>query len=497
MRRGATYTRISRDPTGEGAGVARQEEDCRSLAASNGVGVVASFSDNDTSAYSGSPRPGYRALLAAIEAGEVDVVLVWHTDRLYRRTKDLEEYISVCQPRNVPTLAVQAGPLDLATPSGRMVARQLAAVGQYESEQKAERQARANLQRAKQGRHFSTLRVFGYETDGLTLRANEAEAVRRAYRSILDGVALAAICRRWNLDGLRTSKKGNEWDSSVLQQLLRSPRYAGYRVYKGEILVGDDGEPVRGEWPAIVDAETWHAAQAVLKDPSRKWPHPARQLLSGVALCGTCGAVMQSGGSRNGRRRYRCSAMGGHAYREADPIDAFVTTVVLQYLARHDIREALAPEDRQGSIAELRLQLAELQVLSDRLVDSFADGDLTQQQLHRGQARVAKRRQELEERLPRHANSLVQKLTASPDPAELWSALDVDERRGVIDDLLVIRIMASRTKEATYFDWRRRILNPASVELLWKHSPGAVSGSGTAVPEVGGSSVEDASGSVR
>ena len=81
----------------------------------------------------------------------LDAVLVWHVDRLYRRTNELEEYISICQPRNVPTHTVQSGPLDLATPSGRMVARTLGSVAQYESEQKAERQRRANRQRAQAG----------------------------------------------------------------------------------------------------------------------------------------------------------------------------------------------------------------------------------------------------------------------------------------------------------------------------------------------------------
>ena len=96
----------------------------------------------------GGSRPGYRALLESVACGDVDVVLVWHADRLYRRMHDLEEYISICQPRAIPTLTVQAGPLDLATPSGRMVARTLGSVAQYESEQKAERQKRANFQRA-------------------------------------------------------------------------------------------------------------------------------------------------------------------------------------------------------------------------------------------------------------------------------------------------------------------------------------------------------------
>lgn len=468
MTRAAIYTRVSRDLTGKGAAVARQEEDCRALAAARSMDVAVVFNDNDLSAYSGTPRPGYQALLAAIESSEVDIVLVWHTDRLYRRMQDLEEYISVCQARAVPTLAVQAGPLDLATPSGRMIARTLGSVAQYESEQKAERQKRANFQRAMQGRHASTTRIFGYELDGLHLREDEASAVAAAYRSVLDGASLAAICRRLNSAGLRTSKKGNLWDSTVLSQLLRSPRYAGFRVYHGVILTGADGGPIRGEWPPIVDDETWHAAQVILTDPSRKWKHPPQQLLSGVARCAVCGATIHSGGTRNGRRRYRCSAKAGHAYREAEPIDRFVEDVVVAYLSRPEIATTLAPTEDRDEAAEILRELASVQQRSDGLVKAFTDGLVSQQQLQEGQTRLDNQRQELQSRLPTPRGTLLRRLLVAPDVPDLWSSLDTDERRQVIRELLDIEIIPARTKEATYLDWRKRVLNPASLRLSWR-----------------------------
>lgn len=472
MGRGAIYVRVSRDLTGQGAAVARQEEDCRALAESRGVEVVAVFSDNDLSAYSGTPRPGYRALLAAITAGDVDIVLVWHTDRLYRRMQDLEEFISICQPRGVPTLAVQAGPLDLATPSGRMIARTLGSVSQYESEQKAERQKRANFQRAMQGRHSSTLRIFGYEPGGLQLREGEASAVADAYRSLLDGVPLAGICRRLNGAGFRTSKKGNLWDSTILSQLLRSPRYAGYRVYHREILTGPEGTPVRGEWPSIIDEETWHAVQVILNDPARRWAHPPQQLLSGVAQCAVCGATIHSGGTRNGKRRYRCSGMAGHAYREAEPIDKFVEDIVIAYLSRPDIAAVLAPEGDREDAAQILRELASVQRRSDGLVHAFTDGVISQQQLQEGQSRLDSQRQALQARLPAPSGSILGRLLNTPDVPLLWASLSIDERRQVIRELLTIEVIPARTKEATYLDWRRRILNPDSLSLSWKHESG-------------------------
>lgn len=106
MRRAAVYCRISKDATGEGAGVARQEDECRQLAQRLGLQVVAVYADASISAYSGRKRPGYEQLLAAIRAGQVDAVVVFALDRLYRRMSDLEGYIEACEPYGVATHSV-------------------------------------------------------------------------------------------------------------------------------------------------------------------------------------------------------------------------------------------------------------------------------------------------------------------------------------------------------------------------------------------------------
>ncbi|HET7278384.1 MAG TPA: recombinase family protein, partial [Dermatophilaceae bacterium] len=81
--RATVYARISSDREGAGLGVRAQEQDCRELADSLGWSIVSTHTDNDISAYSGKPRPGYRAMLEEIRSGAVDVVLAWHTDRLH------------------------------------------------------------------------------------------------------------------------------------------------------------------------------------------------------------------------------------------------------------------------------------------------------------------------------------------------------------------------------------------------------------------------------
>ena len=106
--RAAIYSRISRDRVGAGLGVERQEADCRALAAQHGWTVATVFQDNDLSAYSGKPRPGYRRLLDQVRAGHIDVILAWHTDRLHRSMTELEEYITACETHAVATHTCRA-----------------------------------------------------------------------------------------------------------------------------------------------------------------------------------------------------------------------------------------------------------------------------------------------------------------------------------------------------------------------------------------------------
>ncbi|HLM05919.1 MAG TPA: recombinase family protein, partial [Blastococcus sp.] len=121
------YARQSLDRTGEGAAVERQVADCQQLAERRGWTVLETLTDNDMSASTGKPRPGYQRLLTMMRTRAIDAVVVWHVDRLTRRLVDLEEIITICEATGV-RLATVTGDLDLSTDTGRMMARILASV---------------------------------------------------------------------------------------------------------------------------------------------------------------------------------------------------------------------------------------------------------------------------------------------------------------------------------------------------------------------------------
>jgi len=277
------YSRISKDREGAGLGVDRQRQECTQLADRLGWAIVGHHSDNDLSAYSGKPRPRDRALLDDLEHGRADAVLVWHTDRLHRRPVELEEYINVCDPRGVITQTVKAGPLDLATPSGRMVARMLGSTARYEVEHAIERQQAAKLQAATAGRWKGGRRPFGYRADGVTVRESEAAEIKRATDDLLAGMSLHAIARDWNARGITTST-GGAWKASEVRKLLARPRNAGLMEHRGEV-IGP------AEWPAIIEEELWRAVRALVSDESRRTTtgNARRWLGGGLYRCGVWG----------------------------------------------------------------------------------------------------------------------------------------------------------------------------------------------------------------
>lgn len=430
------YTRISQDKVGAGLGVERQAEDCRALADRLDWTVVEVYSDNDTSAYSGKPRPGYQRLLADIKSGRISAVIAWHTDRLHRSPVELETYISVCEPRGVPTHTVQAGHLDLSTASGRMTARITGAVARHESEQKGERISRQKQQALSQGRRIGGRRAFGYEDDGMTPVPDEAFLLTDAARRIVAGDSVRSIVREWNGQGITTAG-GNRWSSSNLRQVLLKPRNAGLSASKGKIYGP-------ATWPAVINPELWQAMRAVLGESTRKLHRGTSLKLLGSFLyrCGIegcTGLLMSCGNNPNGRPRYACQEM--HLTRTAHHVDAYVTEVTKGVLNK--FRGKLLPP--APDVTPLRDALANLRVRESEIAAMLADpdGSMTAAQFKTANERVQAQITELEQEIARKSSgSVLAGVADARDPGAAFDAIgSIDRRRAIIDALMTVTVL--------------------------------------------------------
>ena len=468
-RRAAIYVRISRDREGAGLGVDRQEQDCRRLADRLGWEVAAVYCDNDLSAYTGKPRPAYRRLLADLQAGRADAVLAWHTDRLHRSPVELEEFIDVCEAGAVEIQTVRAGPLDLATAIGRMVARQHGAIARYEVEHMSERQQRARQQAAEAGRFGGGRRPYGYQRDGMTLIPSEAAEVARACTQVLAGASLTGLARDLNRHGKLTST-GGRWTASELRRVLLRPRNAALREHQGTV-IGP------AAWPPLVDEVTWRATVAVLTDPARTTNpgRPPRWLLSGLAVCGVCGGpvLATSSGRRRAKPVYTCRG-SRHVVRDAAEVDAFVTAVILARLSRPDAADLLRPRQPGDDPAALHAAATALRQRLQGLADAYAEDAIDRQQLASGSRRLRARLATVDRQLATAAAAAAPSplagLADAPDPAAVWKRLPLDRRRAVIGVLADVTILPAKRGRRPGWKAGEPYFDPASVRVTPKQA---------------------------
>jgi site-specific DNA recombinase len=368
------YVRISEDVEGLGKGVRRQEQDGRRLCKQRGWDSVL-FEDNDASAYKRKPRPAFERMLKDLADRRLDGVVVYDIDRLARRPTDLERLIDIYDRRKLVFATVQ-GDLDLSTSDGRTMARVMCAFANKSSMDTSRRVTRKHLELAQQGLPVGGNRPFGYKADKRTLDKREAKLIQVAAQDILKGVGLHTICRQWNERGIATTV-GNPWRKQVLKNMMLSPRLAGYRVYQGGIARDDEGKPVTGQFPPVLDVPTWEAVCAVLTDPSRSGPHVhvggRKYLLSGIARCSACGKPMLGGAdNRSGGYSYSCKAADGcgKVAISGPKLDAMVTELVQKYLSKRSVRPRAESWPGETDLEDITGRVAEL-------MNAYGAGDLS------------------------------------------------------------------------------------------------------------------------
>lgn len=448
------YLRQSMDRTQTGAAVERQREDCLRLVRERGWDVERVWVDNDVSASSGRVRPEYARMLAAVERGEVDVIVAWHVDRLTRTLVDLEALIGLAERTDL-RIATVTGDVDLSTDSGRLVGRILASVARGEVERKGARQRRAQQQAAEQGRPAGGRRAFGYASNGVDVVEDEAVLVKAAYADLLAGASLKGIARRWNGAAVLTTM-GGTWRHDNVRTVLKNPRYAGLRTYRGEVV----GPAV---WPALVDEETHAAALALLTMPERRTTSSTarKYLLPGLARCWKCGSDVATGHTRHNKRVYVCRASKCIS-RAAEPVDDLVERLVIARLSRPDAVDLLTRDDAPD-VAEHRQRADALRGRLDDLAEALADGTLTLAAVRKASDRVRSELADAEALIQDAAQAdVMSPIIGADDVSAAWSAADLQQQRAVVAALMDITLTAPKRG--------RQAFDPTTVVVTWKHS---------------------------
>lgn len=367
----AIYCRLSWAPDGSLEKVERQEVDCRALAKRIGWRVSEQhvYADNHASAWKRNrKRPGWDAMLAALKAGEVGSIIVYHGDRLVRQPWDLEQLLRLSDERHIQ-LASVSGIRNLASADDRFILRIEVAQACKASDDTSRRVRRAWEARAQRGLPIGGgKRPFGFEDDYITHRPREAELLAEAASRLLAGQTIYGVVE-W-LKTVSTTSMGSAWNPRALKNLLLSPRIAGLIAHQGQIY--------EAAWKPIIEQEDWEEIKSLYQAKAEAFPYHGRArryLLAGVAECSKCGKGLSTkptgGRNRKESRIYFCRKCKGIG-RSVMHLDEYVVNQALEVVNRPGfLRELTADSDpRLGrEIAQLERRRDETRRQLEELAD--------------------------------------------------------------------------------------------------------------------------------
>jgi site-specific DNA recombinase len=245
-------------------------------------------------------RPALKRLLADVEAGRIDIVVVYKIDRLSRSMLDFLNLIELFE-RNKTTFVSITQSFNTTDAMGRMHLNIMMTFAQFEREVIGERIRDKVAASRKKGMWMGGWTPLGYEVKDrkLVIHKEDAERVRSIFRRFVQLKSATLLARELVL-ARATNRYGHLLDKGVLYKLLNNRVYIGEAVHKGV--------SYPGEHQAIIDRKLWDQVHAILKQSPRRRAASARAqtpaLLKGL-LFGPDGAAMSPTHTRKAGRLYR------------------------------------------------------------------------------------------------------------------------------------------------------------------------------------------------
>ena len=213
-------------------------------------------------------RPALQRLLVDMEAGKIDIVVVYKVDRLTRSLLDFAKLVETMDKAEVSFVSITQS-FNTTTSMGRLTLNMLLSFAQFEREVTAER-IRDKIAASKaKGMWMGGIPPLGYEPNGRTLRivGDHAEVIQTLFRQYLELGNVRLLVERLTFQGarvplrtLRTGRRigGGKFSRGQVYAILSNPVYLGKVRHKESIFDGTH--------PAIIGRDVWDEVQARLRD---------------------------------------------------------------------------------------------------------------------------------------------------------------------------------------------------------------------------------------
>ena len=317
-------------------------------------------------------RPAMQRLMADVEAGRVDCVVVYKVDRLSRSLLDFSKLMEKFEAHGVSFVSVTQQ-FNTATSMGRLILNVLLSFAQFEREMISERTRDKIAATRRKGKWAGGMPLLGYNVVNtkLVVIPEEAERVHQIFKLYLHHLSLLETVKEINERGWRTklwtTKKGTTrggrlFDKNNLRALLTNPTYTGKVKYRDELF--------NGEHEAIIEESVFKTTARRLRQNRLGGGEKSRgrqgALLRGVLRCKHCDRAMVHNSSTKRNRRYRyyvCSGAKKRGHKScpspsipADQIETFVVNEIRAISGDHQLIEDIIKQSHgtvQTKIDEL------------------------------------------------------------------------------------------------------------------------------------------------
>jgi site-specific DNA recombinase len=490
--RGREYLRVSMDRSGRQRSIEEQHNENQQAADDCGVILGEPYEDKSISAsrYSRKAREGFPRLLADLEHGRfrADELWLWESSRGSRKVGEWVTLIELCEQQQVKIhVTTHNRTYDPGNGRDRRSLLEDAVDSEYESGKISARAKRAAAASAAAGKPhgrapYGYVRRYDERTRKMISQdpePTEAPVIRELFDRVKAGHSLRSIALDFQARGIRT-RTGKIFSPQHLRVLATTAAYAGLRVHDldgrgaGRGHSPQPGIPgvsvVKGTWEPLVSEATYRAVQRLLNDPKRVTTRPgrAKHLLSMIAVCDACGSPITVT-FRHETPSYQCRK-GCIRIQKAD-IEELAESVILAYLARPDVHDALArAEADTDALQAVRDELAMARARLAELADAAAAGTISFTTVARAEPQILATIDELERREAELAtpSALRQFISPGADVARRWQTAPMSARREVARLLLSSEMIGELRVTPRPPGWPGGRHIPAASRVIWR-----------------------------
>ena len=283
------------------------------IASQRSEGWIAVNDDYDDPAFSGGnmERPALKRLMADIEAGKIDVIIIYKIDRLTRSLTDFSAMVGVFERFGVSFVSVTQQ-FNTTTSMGRLMLNILLSFAQFEREVTGERIRDKIAASKRKGMWMGGVPPLGYDVDNRRLVPNAAEAklVQHMFKRFVELGSSTLLVKELSRDGVTSKswetqegrvRQGKPMDKGFIYKLLHN------RTYLGELRHKDQW--YQAEHPPIIDQDLWAQVHAILATNYRVRANHTRAtvpyLLKGIVFGDDGRALTPWHTTKKNGRRYR------------------------------------------------------------------------------------------------------------------------------------------------------------------------------------------------